>query len=244
MKIQFSIPEPELKLVSTWEEIKKYKAEKFFSKEFYIKIKLLEFNKDFELEIKKSRKKIGIPENGCRYEDNENEIELNHNKKYLKEIDRLCNLFKFDLQIEKCLGGLVWGNWVSFDCFFTDTSSISYYYDDYEDIPDSVVISITRPISKHCLVKFIEDNWDIKNGINDELQKLPSWKKLSISERDLRIIEIKNSNPSMSYPKIAKEIIKEFGVDNLDDEKNNPDSIKTAYFRTKEKIDVLAHRIK
>lgn len=239
MKIQFVIEKPIRKIVSTWEEIKKNGGESF-SKEFYLKCKALELNKDFEKEIIKSRKMLGIPENGYPfdYEITKTEIE-----KGGKEIGRLEKIFYFDRTIKNTLHDLLYENLVYYNMDVSDQDIISCRMDDYfgeyeEDngVWSCVLLSITIPITRHRLKKYIDNNWKY---IKDNLDKLPKRKDFNISEKQLRIFEIKESNKKLTYSDIANQIIKEFNIDDPE-AKTNEESIKTEYNRAKKKIESLA----
>lgn len=136
------------------------------------------------------------------------------------------------------------GNWILDWGFWSVNTGISFDYGDPTDgedleAPTFVDIHIDRPISKFRLKKFIDDNWDGEHGIDNLLKKLSNKEIFSVSEINLRIVEIKDNNPSKSYKEIVDEIVDEFKIENSD-EKINSDSVKTAYFRTKEKIKSLA----
>lgn len=239
MKIGFILDNPINKIVYSWEEIKSYNADSDFSREFYLKCKTLELNEVFWSEIKKSRKKLGIPEYGIDKIEPLKEIEI-----FNKELVRLQKELIFDKQILESIDSLLYCNCVRSVMFITDEKEIDHRLDDQlgeSDIPDSVLISIQTPVKFDKLRKYIKENW---SEIEELISRLPNKKTLNISKRDLRIAELKINNPKMTYEKIGNQINDEFNLNDDLDKKMNEWSTKQAYQRLKEKSNSLVKRKK
>jgi len=244
MNIKFVVNSGSMIVLNTWQEIIDQKADRWFSHNFYDKCKALEVNKEFEDKLKASRKSLGIPQEGYTPSYYENNIRSKNypeilNNQVQGEINKLTCMFLFDHSIQKCLPELIYGDFVYFDTFITDTNDISYRLDDYTDedseIPDGVVIIIETVVTKNKLIKYIEDNWD---GIESELSKLPIRDRYTISNKDLKIVLLKDYK-AYSFREIADTLATEYVSSNLYD-KINDDSVKTAYSRAKKKIQSLA----
>lgn len=103
-------------------------------------------------------------------------------------------------------------------------------------LPESLIIWINERVSKHKLLRFIEDNW---NEIDEMNQKLPNPNFFKLSDKEKRIYQLRNDG--LTYSQITEEISKEFDPDYLDDSINQ-DNIKTTYHRVKAKIESIALR--
>jgi len=94
MKIKFIVGNPAMNVAKDWNEILEWNKSDLasYSYEEYSKIKGLEIIDDFENEIKKSRKKLNIPEKGMDYGNvviilNEFAILSDDEKSMLKKIE-------------------------------------------------------------------------------------------------------------------------------------------------------------
>lgn len=96
---------------------------------------------------------------------------------------------------------------------------------------DTFVIRIFHPVSKNYLHRLVDSIW---KHSKKEITHLPKFNIVNISERDLRIVELRDKN-NMKYADIATQIQKEFRLDNSEGSINE-DSIKTAYKRARSKI--------
>lgn len=256
MKIGFVLDERgQGKIAYTWSEIKSLKGNFAFSRECFLKFKAIENNTFFWKEIIKSRANLNIPKEGLTWEKTRVFLEKElkdtlrrdgkpHEEEFVnfnKEIERINKILILNKPIRGCLEELICSNYISHNPFFTDESEIDYRFDDYAEdresgIPDSVLVSIQYPITKNKLVQYINKNW---SGIRELLNDLPNKKTFKISERDLKIFEIKTLFPNKTFSDIADDIVREFNIDDPDS-KINEFSVKEAYKRARIKISSLA----
>ena len=257
MKIKFLIGYPAKSFVTEWQEIKKLsKKEAVPNEDTFVLFKALELNKELEKELIKSRNNLHLPEIGVSWEEykKRKDVKADHTKEeldeiiyfihnYRKEIHRITRKMYLHPQVEEQLENLILGDFV--EPYFR---GISYgcngaNVEDYESIEDfdrnvevdTVIIDITKKISKNELLKYIDNQWD---EITRLLKYLPEVKHFYVSPRDMRIVELRDGQ-KLKYNEIAEKIIKEFSIDDINGSINE-DSIKTSYKRAKSKIDELA----
>lgn len=263
MKIKFVIDNDPIVEANTWKEILKYRNVFYytFTKDSYCKFKALELNQDFDKEISKSRENLGIPVNGLPIEDGykmiskDNTLRTAHMddkfkersaeeaefmKRVWVECGRIEKKLKLDILVSCFIRELLLSNYVeSMFSNFADTGQISYAveedYSSNKNIPSMVFIQITANISKNKLKNFIESNWKL---ISKDLARFPNKNSFNVTERDLKIVSLRDSY-GLSFPKIADKIIEDFNIDNSEG-KINDYSVKIAYKRTKNKIESLA----
>lgn len=254
MKIKFIIGvDPEVTCASEWNEILKYAKEyPTIDEKGYALFKALERNKELEREIKISRKALNIPENGLtwkqyikgnpRNKTTKKELDwwLYFIKNYHTEIKRINRKLILHPIIYEQLKTLILGDYV--EPFYRGLgygTNVDELGDDGEIFQDgdveSVIIYISKKVSKNELLKFISQQW---KELTKLMNKLPDDINLYISKRDLRIVELRD-NFGMKYSKIAEKIVQEFQIDNFEGTINE-DSVKTSYKRAKEKIQILA----
>jgi len=95
---------------------------------------------------------------------------------------------------------------------------------------NQVVIAISRKASINSLRQFLNDNSEQLEAMFSKLyHETPS-----ISERDLRIYEIRKTT-KMTFDEIADRIVNEFKLDDKDAEMNC-DSARIAYQRARKRI--------
>lgn len=265
MKIKFIINpiSKKTRTVSSWREIEK---EKIFNKNLYYIVKTLELNSNFEKELIKSRNILNIPENGYELKEYLNIINFEKDSQigdqigYLgtapiesrEETKRLEKIFIIDPAIKFYLDCLLYGNYVyptNGDYFHIKAISHEIVGLDTAFPPEGVdfgddrclSIAIKSSVSKNCLKKYIDENW---LSIERSIKLLKGRDFLRITKRDLRIFELKQKNNKITYEEIANIIINEFTIDDPDG-RINSGSVKTAYKRTKIKIESIAkHRQK
>jgi len=257
MKIKFLIGYPAKSYATEWQEIKKLPKDEFAPDEdTFVLFKALELNKSLERELIHARKNLLLPENGLSIEQyinrkdtranlSENELKdaiyFIHN--YRKEIHKIRRKMYLHPQVEEQMDNLILGYFVE-----PEFRGISYgcngaNLEDYESIEDfdryaevdTVLIDMSKKVSKNELIKYIDSHWD---KITKLLDFLPEVKHFYISPRDMRIVELRD-NQKLKYSQIAELIIKEFSIDDISGSVNE-DSIKTSYKRAKSKIEELA----
>lgn len=253
MKILFLIDDPPCAAISEWEEIKSYAEKGYYvpTQEAYQLIKSLEQNEVFEKEIAKSRKSIGIPESGLDWKEYRDKYHIRNLKKLsgkerrlhidllmktAREMMRIQGVLNLSYHITHQLKYFIYGNFVYFG-----HPQITYGYSPMteerfeEDYLYNVSIHIHNGITKHELIKYIENNWQ---NIGNLVQNLTPKPNYFISKRDQRIVVLRDKN-KLSFKKITDKIIEEFKIDNLEG-KINEDAVKTAYGRAKKNIASLA----
>lgn len=261
MKILFLIGYPPKYEASNWKEIVRYSNDYIaFDEEFYQIIKALEYNEEFEREVIKSRIRLKIPDVGYAWREYQkisdysrkdvSDIEI---AKMLflirtipKEVSRIIKRLKLNKRIRSELKDIILTSSVCSPDYLSD---IHYWLepddrfelmDDDEkeeakEIIKSFNIAFTRKVTKNELIKFIENNW---SNFKKRMELLPEKERYYISERDLRIVELRDKK-NFKYGDIASQIIKEFLLDNIESTVNE-DSVKTSYKRAKRKIVALA----
>lgn len=254
MKIKFIVGNPAMNVAKDWNEILEWNKSSLasYSYEEYLKIKGLEIIDDFENEIKKSRKKLNIPERGMDYGNvvimlNKFTILSDDEKSMLKKIkleeQRINNIFILDNFIKKQIKSLIISDFV-----FPGESnnnldgSINYEIIRDEEFDENgnlaiygISININRPVKKNKLIKFIKDNWNSISIAVDEL----SENKFNLTDYEIEIFNLRNQK--LPFKTIADEVIKKQNRDNITGEINE-DSVKTSFHRTKEKLSLLVKR--
>ena len=260
MKILFLIGYPPKFEAKNWKEILKYSKNSLaFDEEFYQIIKDLELNEEFEKEVVKSRKRLGIPEAGYSWQeygkmsdhkrddltDDEMDRMLFLLKNYPNEVKRISRKLKLNKRILDELKDIILTSSVTSPDYLSD---IHYWIepdDRYElmdedekeeakEITKSFNIAFLRQVSKNELIKFIERNWDY---IEKRTKLLPRKTNHYISKRDLRIVQLRDKD-KLTFNEIVSQVAKEFDIDDPFG-KTNEDSVKTAYRRAKLKISSL-----
>jgi len=115
--------------------------------------------------------------------------------------------------------------------YFAPGDDIYYFnYGWYED-KGKFTLELYHPVTKNQIHKFIDNEWKyLSKGID----KLPEVNKISLTERNYRILELRDEQ-KMKFSDIADKIENEFNIDNKD-ASINEDSIKVAYKRAKDKV--------
>jgi len=222
---------------NSWKEILDLKLEESISKEFYLQCKALETNTEFVEEIVKSRQNIGIPKDGLSVEEF---LKLHTNKRLRdritlrarvdKEVKRIMTLFKININcIEFLLTDIIISNYVG-PTFGNLDLDLFHSIDDVHH-PQRFTLNISKKISKNRLINYINDNWE---NISNYLSGLDKDKQISITEKEIKIINYRDKQ-KIKYSEITNLISKEYGADDPNS-KINEDSIKTSYFRAKEKV--------
>lgn len=220
--------------------------------EFYYLIKALENNQPFEKAILQARKNLEFPQEGLKWKPlgkaeagflfepsgnsmffgfSEDEASM-ISKALLLEAKKIQKRFKLH---EDIIGQLP--NIIAYGCVYPEASSI--YLEIVDDKPDFCHIVITRKVNKSELKEYIDQHWGF---IERHLKYLPEKPNAYISQRDKRIIELKD-NEQLSFRVIADKIVSEFNLDNTA-AKINEDSVKIAYNRAKAKIKRTAESIR
>lgn len=256
MKIRFLIGYPATQIVADWQEISKLPRDEFKpDQETFILYKSLEFNSELEKHLIKARKHLHLPEGGLSWEQYQWRKDYKHDfpkeemdeiihyiHNYHNEASKIRKRLNLHPRVSAQLDNLILGNFVD----PTDSyMGVGYgaHADEVDDdgnlYPDSVVdgveIYISKRVSKNEMHKFIESEW---LGISDLLNKLPEHEHFYISNRDLRIVEMRDVE-KLRYSQIVERITEEFAIDNMDGTLNE-DSVKTSYKRAKGKIVNLA----
>lgn len=198
------------------------------------KLALLERNKEFQNAIYDVRERFNVP-NDLKYPKDKN-YTLNRNSKWLLAFGAEC--MEFDLKY-KMPFWLRNGN-VSQILY---TSTLEYFHPNLAPIgfgiptkdTKSLCLSVySRNVSIEQIHEFIEQN---RNKINRELKRLPLFSPTRTKEfdRDIRIFDILQENPGISWGKVTDIIASEFPQD-----KNCSESaIRMAAHRIKKSIDSI-----
>lgn len=235
----------------------KNRTEFFIDEETWNTIKALELNADFEKAVLDVRKKFHIPLNGFT-EDEYNHFfrpwKLPKTKYGQHEPEKFSNIFPLPVEFqvdtlkiyEKLSTNLIDPDQTEEIILKNSITGIipkiAFHLDKVpdEDADKTLLpvlnLSIFAPVTRNQLDRFIKLNWP---RIEAEMEKLSDRPMYYISERDRRIIELRDID-HLPYSKIVDIITKEFRVDNLDGQLNE-DSIKNAYSRAKAKISSLIH---
>lgn len=215
-------------------------------------LEALSRNRAFEKEILNARKKCGLPPVGLPPEDCLKEfiIGATKNKAMTGEMYSLISkaeqaiLKRFKLNPAISLNLIIpYGIYMP---VFDELPSISLQIHDcdangtpYNDV-DKVSIDISRPISKHAVIKYINANW---NAIEKGMKRMTLSSPIKhITQRDFEILDLKDKK-NLLFTDVADIIHKKYS--NSDPEaKINEDSVKTAYSRAKKTISSLFRPIK
>jgi hypothetical protein len=115
--------------------------------------------------------------------------------------------------------------------YFAPGDDIYYsYYGWYVD-EGKFTLELYHPVTKNQFHKFIDSNW---KHLNKDIAKLPKISKINLTERDCRILELRDEG-KLKFSEIADKIEREFKIDN-EQGSINEDSIKVAYKRAKDKV--------
>lgn len=256
MKILFLINNPPIDAVSEWEEIEVFRDKGHLTptRDFFSTVKALEKNAEFQKEILLARKNAGLLKDGIPwklyyydyylkslsvYSEIESEKYRNFFSKVNKEATRIKEKIKnLEEFVANQLNYLIIGSFV-FPGGFPITHE-SYPLDKDvggEGSYKNILIRIHNKVVKNELLTYIEDNWW---GINSLMNYLPVKPNYSISERDLRIVELRDKE-KLPYKAITSQIVQEFKINNSES-KINEDSVKTAYRRAKQRISLLTEK--
>lgn len=246
MKILFLIGNPPIDAVSTWDELEIYRDKGIIipNREFFVAIKALERNTDFENEILKSRENINIPTTGISWKEYFNDYYLksltlylvSESKKYSdfdknvkKEVQRIKKEMRsMNEYIEDQLEFIIIGGFVVSKGY---PIAIQVHPEEQNDDGkyNSISINIHSQISINELDVFIEENKPLLNNLMRKLSKKPNY---FISQKALRIVELKDKE-GLSHAEIARKINNEFLNSN---KKATASSVKQLYLRAKERI--------
>ena len=232
------------KTADTWPEMEKLGKEGFetFNRKEYELIRAMGLNENLCREITAIRKKIGLPEQGLSVEEY---ISIISDSEKAKDI-----IFNTEIRFNKLIGGIHAGYVVSPEvssqlynlvlcnhAIPLPNKNAIYFassgFSPLETDKNHIVIAISRKASINSLHRFINDN---SEKIEEMFRKL-YHEGPTISERDLRIYEIKKAT-NKPLDEIADQIIREFKLDDKDAEMNY-DSAKTAYIRAGKHIGKL-----
>ena len=240
MKIKY-FDEKTKKVYSTWKEIVRNGAETRFGKGLYEKCKAVELNEYFVSSVQEIRKLLGIPEEGLSIDQC---VNLSFNDKLYQKVEKrisaLIDEYEIDMTILDCLPEIILGEYISGSWTTYKGREITLEFDDHFDeenfLFERVLLCINSPITKNKLHNYIDSNW---RQISGQSQRLTINKDSFISDKDLRIVELKNGQKK--YGEVADIISEEF-PEKYD--KINEDSVKQAYARAKEKIQNLMKPIR
>lgn len=227
MKIKFLIGYPVKTIATEWQEISKLHASDFApDKETFNLFKSLELNPVIDIELKKARKRLQLPEDGLTFEQykRRKDLKADHSKEELeniiyflhnhyKEESKIRRKLYLHPQVEDQLENLILGYFVEPDYRGISVGCNGANVEDYESMDDfdkyteidEVSVVLTKRASKNELHKFIDDNW---KDINKLLEMLPLEEPFYISPRDLRIVDLRDKQ-KMKYKDIADTITTE-----------------------------------
>ncbi len=250
-------------VVSGWDEIQKSMFEGP-SYQQYSLFKLLEYNKHFWNEVRRLRKKAGIPEEGLTWEqikvvrfsgviegDALNQVESILNK-YADSYSRVYPLAEdFILRwylhpfIADVIIDILRSNFIPVypkPPINWDVAKLDMDSNEVLSLPvhvvdqENVTIRIIDKVSKNQLKLFIDQEW---NEIESKLEGLQRLNVPTIPDRDLFIVKLRNEQ-KMTFNEIADEIIEQLETKDFEG-RINEDSVKTAYHRAVDKIHSIAY---
>jgi len=223
-----------------------YRDNQFLDLDFYSSIKALEKNTKFETEVKNTRQQLGLPDEGYptineyikaeypwllkKAPKSNLVISVTENKD--GALTKLAAKFNLPQDIAEQIHHIVYAS-----CVIAPPNKISHgpfiinEDPETESTPWCFQISISSPVTKNKLISYIENHW---TAMSEQINKLEKGGTVRVSDRDLRIVELRDVK-KRSYSRIADDIIIEFALDNRDGSINE-DSVKTAYKRAKNKI--------
>ncbi|MDD4938393.1 MAG: hypothetical protein PHX34_05295 [Candidatus Shapirobacteria bacterium] len=189
-----------------------------FSDESYWKIKCLEINTEFEKEIIRARRMLGIPDNGLTYSEyleSYSPFTLSDNSdigiKINNEIQSILEKFNCDDYVKNQLKSILLANIVlptesdgrerngiSVYSIFNEEDLNSQNYDLSEK---AVFIKITSSVKSEAIINFIENNGDKFNTLLSNLPKSRGYTDLS--EEKIAILGMKKNNPKTNYNDMA-----------------------------------------
>ena len=231
------------KPVFLWKELEKqinsvsneYKSS---YKEFYNFVNLLSHNEKFVTRLNKIRDKYLFNEFKLT-EDLLSSLAL-YDKEAIKKINEFVEKAENELFSEFDIDRrwkYLFKDLIIFG-YFCLGDDIYYDYIMYVPSEDRFNIAIYHPITKNQFYKSIDKHWEF---INKEIKKLSEFNNPYISDRDYKIVELRDEK-KMKYSEIATQIVKEYGIDDYTGSVNE-DSIKTAYKRTKDKINSINKKV-
>lgn len=237
MKIKYIIGKPPITTVSKWSEILKYQnTEWSFSRESYSTYRTLEIMDIFWNEIKRSRENLGIPLQGYSWNEF---VKYLDNKNIYSELLRIRKILYLDDSINLQLKNLIIGNFVEptkkpvLDekfYFWSLKPGKEYSFEPSKEQRGVACISIFYNASKNELRTYLDKKWPV---IKKELKKLKNRTVYKIKNRDLEIVESKDTKG-----KVAKQIetkrIKGKGNINIE-----TSSVHKIYERSMKKINRL-----
>ena len=229
------------KTACTWAELTELGEKGFetFSRKEYGAIKAMGLNENLCREITALRKGLGLPKQGMSAKEF---ISIISNHRKGQE-----HIFTTELRFNKLAEDIYARHTVSPEVSSqlytlvlcghailpTNTTSIYFSTSGFSPLEadkNQVVIAISRKTSIHSLRQFLNDNSkQLESMFNKLYHETPS-----ISERDLRIYEIRETT-KMTFEEIADQIVQEFKLDNTNAEMNC-DSARIAYKRATKRI--------
>lgn len=242
-------------VVSSWTEVGEKKKEGYSLRGLTYRVfqmfKGLQYNEDFLKERDEFRKKFKIPEeiNFYKYLENKHYFlsEPKITKRnliksmFFQEIvfwGGLTQKYRMPYYVKEMLIDLFYTGVVRYIPPFGGEIAVQVYPKQHWLDPKRVSLEITSPlITKNALKKFIDENW---NKIKNYVAALPSENKLLISENDLNLLKLRRKQKTIS--RVADEVyFQKTGpiIDFKNDEGIKTETVKTAYFRAKEKVDEL-----
>ena len=189
-----------------------------FSEESYWKIRCLEINNEFEPEILRARKLLGIPENGFTYDEYLKKyspfalgIISSKNKRIDNEITSILTKFHCDDFIKTQLKSILLANIaLPIESNGWKRSGISVYStldeddlnrQDFDSSEKALFIKITSSVKPEAIINFIEKNKDKFNSLLNNLPKSRGYTELS--EEKISILGMKKNNKKVKYSQMA-----------------------------------------
>lgn len=238
--------------------IKESDIKKKYDDSFYFLIKITEKNGNFIKFVYEIRKELKIQSEGMSVEDYYN-LELNYRdngdiesdnkliKKYIdykkhihQKVSKYLKEIYIDIRLVDQIKNIVLANCVlpykkiTYEGIYPISNSFINQPNFRHQYNRFVNIEISAKVKRPDLIRFINENW---SEIEENLNYLIPEPNLYITKKDMRIYELR-TNQNLIFKKIADKIIEEFEVDDFE-AKINEDSVKTAYLRTKKKIDSI-----
>lgn len=229
------------KTARSWAEMEALGGKGFeiFDRKEYELILAMGLNENLCREIVAIRKKIGLPEQGLGVNEfisiisdpeKSRDIIFSTEARFNKLIDSIHTAHTVSPEVSSQLYNLVVCGHAILTPYKTAIYFASNGFSPLEVDKNHVVIAISKRETIHSLHRFINDN---SEKIEAMLNKL-SYESPTISERDLRIYELRKTTKKQ-FDKIADQIIQEFKLDDKDAEMNY-DSAKMAYLRAQKHI--------
>ena len=242
-------------VVSTWEEIRAKAKEGYRLQGLTYSIcqmfKALEYNEYFLKERERFRKEFQIPARvsfkkyleHSRYFAKDKKITKKNfiTSPFFKEIcflGKVVQAYRMPNHIKELLRDLFYTGVVRFIPPFGGDVRIAIYPKQRWLHPKEVRLEITSPhMTKNALKKFIDLHWEM---LQPYILALPAENNLLITEHDLEIMRLRKENKTISNVATEMYLAMNPGDVRYGKEKEVKEAtVKTAYFRAKEKIDEL-----